>query len=241
MPADSQTGPRAILAIDTCGKRPGVALIADGRARESEPDEPGARAEHVARVVDRLLREAGLGVAELSALAVTIGPGSYTGVRVGLALIRGLALVDALPVVGVGSLELLALASPGASDGRTCTLLDAASESLYAAVYDKVGDEIAEVIAPCVVERAAISEFLRDMAPGACVLRCESEREVTLDGDSSAIAVVAPRALRLAEIASTRLGSGRARRADEVMPLYVGSSHARPNRDKVVLPSARRE
>lgn len=241
MPADPQTGSRAILAIDTCGKRPGVALIADGRARESEPDEPGARAENVAKVVDRLLREAGLEVAELSGLAVTIGPGSYTGVRVGLALVRGLALVDALPVVGIGSLELLALAASGASDGRYCALLDAASENLYAAVYDKVGDEVAEVLAPSVVERAALSEFLRETAPGARALRCESEREITLDAGSPAIAVVAPRARRLAEFANTRLGSGRARRADEVMPLYVGASNARPNRDKVVLPSARRE
>jgi tRNA threonylcarbamoyladenosine biosynthesis protein TsaB len=241
LPADLQTGPCAILAIDTCGKRPGVALIADGHARESEPDEPGARAEHVANVVDRLLREAGLEVAELSGLAVTMGPGSYTGVRVGLALVRGLALVDALPVVGVGSLELLALASPGSTAGRCCALLDAASESLYAAVYEKVGDELAEVIAPRVVERAAISEFLREVAPGARALRCESEREVALDGEAFAIAVVAPRARRLAEIASARLRSGRARRADEVMPLYVGASHARPNRDKVVLPSTRRE
>jgi tRNA threonylcarbamoyladenosine biosynthesis protein TsaB len=241
LPADLAIGSRAILAIDTCGRRPGVALIAGGRTRESEPDEPGARAENVAKVVDRLLREAGLEVGELSGLAVTVGPGSYTGVRVGLALMRGLALVDSLPIVGIGSLELLALAASGPSDGRYCALLDAASESLYAAVYDRAGDEVAEVLAPRLVERAALSEFLRETAAGATALRCESEREIDLDAGALAIAVVAPRARRLAEFASTRLGSGSEQRADEVMPLYVGASHARPNRDKVVLPPAGRE
>jgi tRNA threonylcarbamoyladenosine biosynthesis protein TsaB len=240
LPADPQTGSIAILAIDTCGKRPGVALIANGRARESEPDEPGARAEHIAKVVERLLREAGIGVADLSRLAVTIGPGSYTGVRVGLALVRGLGLVDALPVVGLGSLELLALSSL-ASDGRYCALLDAASASVYAGVYDKVGDSVAEVLAPRVVQRAELAEFLRDAAPGARVLRCETEQAIDLDAGASAILVVAPRTRRLAEFATTRLGSTRACRADEVMPFYVGASNARPNRDKVVLPPSGRQ
>jgi len=240
LPADLQTTSIAILAIDTCGKRPGVALIADGRARESEPDEPGARAEHVAEVVERLLREAGLGVAELSGLAVTIGPGSYTGVRVGLALVRGLSLVDALPVVGLGSLELLALSSPG-SDGRYSALLVAASASVYTAVYDKTGDDVAEVLAPRVVQRADLAVFLRDAAPGARVLRCETEPAIDLDAGAPGISVVAPRARRLAEFAITRLGSARACRAEEVMPLYVGASNARPNRDKVVLPPSRRQ
>jgi tRNA threonylcarbamoyladenosine biosynthesis protein TsaB len=234
--ADRQTGSIAILAIDTCGKRPGVALIVDGRARESEPDEPGARAEHVAKVVERLLGEAGLGVADLSGLAVTIGPGSYTGVRVGLALVRGLGLVDALPVVGLGSLELLALSSPG-SDGRYCALLIAASASVYASVYEKTGDDVAEVLAPRVVQRAELAQFLRDAAPGARVLRCETEPTIDLDAGAPAIPVLAPRARRLAEFATSRLGSVHASRAEEVMPLYVGASNARPNRDKVVLPS----
>ena len=99
-----------ILALDTATPAASVALVRDG-----EPfGERTSRAVRVLADADELLREAGLGPADLDALAVGIGPGSFTGIRIGLAAVRGLALALDLPVAGVSTLDALAAGAPGA-------------------------------------------------------------------------------------------------------------------------------
>jgi tRNA threonylcarbamoyladenosine biosynthesis protein TsaB len=234
--ADRQASLRPVLAVDTCGKRLGVALVAGDATFASEPADSAARADHVGEVASALLASAGLRVEDLAALAVTIGPGSYTGVRIGLALVRGLSLVDQTPVVALGSLELLSLATPSAA-GRICALLDASRDSVYAAVYDRAGDALGEVMAPRIVERSAVTDVLREHASGGIAARCESEGALELDARVSQVLVPASRARRLAEIARARVAEGRIATADSVMPLYIGTSSARPNTNKVVVSS----
>ena len=233
MPAERQIGSGAVLAVDTCGPRLGVALVVAGERREAVPDEAGARADQVARLARGLLSDARLRVEHLTGLGVTVGPGSYTGVRIGLALVRGLSLVDRIPVVGVGSLELLALAA-SSGDARICALLDASSDTFYAAVYDRKGDELSESVAPQTVTSSELGAFLDAAGDGTLVVRCAAERHIATYGRRT-LSTPAPRAARLAEIARARLAAGRGSRADLVMPLYVGASNARPNRNKVVI------
>ena len=218
---------------------PGVALAAGEVVRELTPAQSGARADEVARLASELLANAGLGVEGLAGFGVTSGPGSYTGVRIGLALVRGLSLADGLPVVGVGSLELLALAAE-ADDTQLCPILDAGSHAVYTAVYDRSGDEVTERCSPRTIARGALADFLSEAAPDATVVRSAGEREIDLEGHAVLIAP-ALRAGRLALIARTRLALGRGVNADSVMPLYVGEANARPNRNKVVVAGARRE
>ncbi len=99
-----------ILAFDTATAVATSALVRDG-------DVLGERASAPVRVledVDALLREAGVEPGDLDALAVGIGPGSFTGVRLGLAAARGLALALDLPVAGVSTLDALAASAPDA-------------------------------------------------------------------------------------------------------------------------------
>jgi len=99
-----------ILAFDTATSVATSALVRDG-------DVLGERVSVAVRVledVDALLRDAGVEPAELDALAVGIGPGSFTGVRMGLATARGLALALGVPVAGVTTLSALAAGAPGA-------------------------------------------------------------------------------------------------------------------------------
>ena len=98
------------LAFDTATDVATVALLRDGEVL----GERRSRALSVLADTDELLRAAGIGPADLGLLVVGVGPGSFTGVRIGLAAARGLGLALDLPVAGVSTLEALAAGAPGA-------------------------------------------------------------------------------------------------------------------------------
>jgi tRNA threonylcarbamoyladenosine biosynthesis protein TsaB len=99
-----------ILAFDTATDVATSALVSDGEVL----GERTSRAVTVLEDVDALLRQAGAHTGELDGIAVGIGPGSFTGVRIGLATARGLALALDVPVAGVSTLDALAAGAPGA-------------------------------------------------------------------------------------------------------------------------------
>jgi len=99
-----------ILAFDTATDVATSALVSDGEVL----GERLSRAVTLLEDVDALLRQAGARTADVEALAVGIGPGSFTGVRIGLATARGLALALGVPVAGVSTLDALAAGAPGA-------------------------------------------------------------------------------------------------------------------------------
>ncbi len=123
-----------ILAVDTTSERGSVAL-----QRGSEllavfgSWRPGAHSQKLHEDVDLILRRAGVALEQIALLAVAVGPGSFTGVRVGIASVQGLAHALAKPVVGIGALEALAY-SAGLS-GTICACRDALRGDLYAQLF----------------------------------------------------------------------------------------------------------
>jgi tRNA threonylcarbamoyl adenosine modification protein YeaZ len=99
-----------ILAFDTATDVATSALVSDGEVL----GERASRAVTLLEDVDALLRQAGVHTHDIEALAVGIGPGSFTGVRIGLSTARGLALALGLPVAGVSTLDALTAGAPGA-------------------------------------------------------------------------------------------------------------------------------
>src|SRR4051812_13794195 len=131
-----------VLAIDTAGPDCAVALArsdADGvqvLARVSENIVRG-HAERLMPIVESVLRQASRSFRDLDRVAVTVGPGSFTGVRVGIAAARGLALALGIPAVGVGTLDAFALPILCAeSAGTAVAVLDAKRGELYALARD---------------------------------------------------------------------------------------------------------
>jgi tRNA threonylcarbamoyladenosine biosynthesis protein TsaB len=139
-----------VLAIDTALNACSAALVRDGQTLASRV-EPMARgqAERLAVLVDELVQEAGVTFGAIDAIAVTRGPGAFTGLRVGLAFARGLALALAQPCLGFSTLEVLAA---GAAQPKIVAAISVAG-SLFVGAWD--GRR--EIIAPC---RADIDDLL---------------------------------------------------------------------------------
>lgn len=125
-----------LLAIETATQQLGVAVV-DGERLLASFD---LLAEHPHAVelpgaVSRALQAAHVTLPQLAAIAVDVGPGSFTGLRIGMAFAKALAFTHKTPMVGVPSLDVLAAQVPFSPD-PVCALLDARRRNLYAACYD---------------------------------------------------------------------------------------------------------
>ena len=105
-----------VLAFDCAISGLAVAVVRDGRALAQRREEGRGQAATLLPAIARVLEEAGVDRRALSLIAVTVGPGSFTGVRVGLAAARGLALALGVPLAGLTTTSTLLAAAP--SDGR---------------------------------------------------------------------------------------------------------------------------
>lgn len=125
-----------ILAFDTCLTACSVAVM-DGEQVLASRAEPMARGhqERLAPLVQDLMGQAGLGFDQLDRIGVTVGPGSFTGLRVGLAFAKGLSAALDRPAIGIGLLEALAEGLPG----RVAAVLDAKRDQVYLQTF--VGGE----------------------------------------------------------------------------------------------------
>lgn len=124
-----------VLAFDTTTPVQGLALAAGGQLlAEDSIRIASSHTEELLSNLDRLLRRHRLSGPDLDGLAVVTGPGSFTGIRIGLAAAQGLADSWSKPLIGLHALELLAL-HPGLPDGPVCTALPAGRGGVYAAVY----------------------------------------------------------------------------------------------------------
>ena len=229
-----------VLALDTAAPRAVAALTCGGKDADVRAT-AARRGEDLAEVVAALLDGRGIEVSDLSGLAVVVGPGSYTGLRVGLALVRGLALADEIPVVSLGSLELAALSCPRA-EGRVACLLPAAARRAFFAVYERRADRLAVAVPAEVIGYDDLADRLGSLPELRCCcterreaageLRRELDRIPGLD----VCELPAERAGVLAREAVRRLAAGQGRPAAAVLPVYVGTSSPRKNRNRVVLP-----
>ena len=124
-----------ILALDTAGKTAAVAVLCDDTLLyESFLNVGLTHSETVLPLVDTALHACGLKPADIGLFGVTAGPGSFTGLRIGLSLVKGMALPGDTPCAGVSTLEALAFGCVGA--GTVVAALDARRGQVYWAGFD---------------------------------------------------------------------------------------------------------
>ncbi len=128
-----------LLAFETSTRVLSVALLEGGRVRaEFSLSGPRVHSERILPVVDRVLEEAGTTLDGVGAFAVSVGPGSFTGLRIGIATVKGLAFDRDVPVLAVPTLAGLRLEAAGAA-GPVAALMDARRGEFYAAGWDGPG------------------------------------------------------------------------------------------------------
>ena len=218
-----------LLAVESATLSGGVALLdGDRLLGEITLNIAITHSERLMSAVDRLLADCGLGPADLDGLAVSVGPGSFTGLRVGLATVKALAMALDLPVAPVPTLDALASRLPFA-DAPVCPILDARKGEVYLSLYRWRGDSMAREW-----------DYLA-LAPEAAAARLEPPVILLGDGVEAcrpwldrlgAGARVAPAAQRLPSAAAVAglglavLAAGGGVSAEALAPLYLRPSEA---------------
>lgn len=221
-----------LLALESSSELFTAALFLDGRIVEREGARGVSHSEIALTLVQALLDEQGLALAGLDGIAFGAGPGAFTGLRLACSVAQGLAVGAGLPVVGIGSLEALAL---GAGDGRVYVCTDARMNEAYCAVYRVQGETVETLVAPVVAAPDRVP-----LPPGEGWLGCGSgfaaygeTLAVRLGPAISRIdASARPRAAVLLRLAAPRFARGEGVDAALAAPHYV--------RDKVALTTLER-
>jgi tRNA threonylcarbamoyladenosine biosynthesis protein TsaB len=192
------------------------AVLVEGVHRESR-----SHTASLPLLVERVLGEAGLALEDVEGIAVSIGPGSFTGLRVGLALAKGLAFAGGLPLVGVPTLEALAWVADAEPGTSLCAALDARKREVYAALFTATAE--------------GPRRLTPDLALAPAALAARLPRPCTLVGDAGEVygdvlgahahllpfATHHPRGGVIARLGAARLAAGEAANAGTLEPVYV--------------------
>jgi tRNA threonylcarbamoyladenosine biosynthesis protein TsaB len=169
------------LGVDTSSFRASVAITEEGRLISENSYSPEAadplnkahsrnnHAEVLLSLIEVTLKTAGFCLGDLSGFAVAIGPGSFTGLRIGLSTVKGLSYGCGVPVIGVSTLHACA-ARVSDFNGQLCTILDARKKELYGALFHRRGNLLERITKDAVMSFEQLAELLRSFASSEPIL-----------------------------------------------------------------------
>jgi len=221
-----------VLAIETATQRAAAALVRDGEQLAEWHDETSEDlCRLLAAEVGGVIARGGITFSQLDLVAVGLGPGSFTSLRIGLATAKGVALAHGLPLVGVSSLAAMAWQMGKVVKGLMCPVLDARRGDLYAAIY-RAADEGLECLEAEFADKPdALAAYLRNMGmvrvfgqlPQQAI---EQINEAAGKAVSVTIEQVLPGAEAVAELGRRHLLSAGPDDLAALRPIYVRKSYA---------------
>lgn len=215
-----------ILAVDTTTARESVALVAEGSSLgEARLLSPDGHSRRLLPAIEFLLGSLGLTVAHVEGFAVTAGPGSFTGLRVGLSTVQGLALAAGRPCLAFSALDVLAARAAGAAP-QIVALMDAYRGEVFAGRYDAAARPLAEA------ELVLPEPWLRALPAGCAFIGDGALRHHALIEAVCQAPVFPARSLFLAgtlgALAEPRLAAGEGVGPERLRPLYLREAAIRP-------------
>ena len=164
-----------VIGIDTASGAASVALVENGLLLAEKTElssdftsdtfrrsSKSNRAETLLPLIELLFKSSGVSLQDITGFALSIGPGSFTGLRIGLSTVKGLAYGSEIPVVGVSTLFAYA-ARVTDYEGLICTLLDAHKKEVYAAVFRKTADVFNRITEDAVTSATDVVEMVRGL------------------------------------------------------------------------------
>jgi len=161
-----------ILSLETATTNCSVALASDGKVVASRSINSGySHAEKINVFIQEVIAQAGVTLKDLQAVAVSSGPGSYTGLRIGISTAKGLCYALDIPLISVNTLDAMAQGITAGKDELIVPMIDARRMEVYSAVYDSEKKRVSEIEA-IVVDNHYYSNF-------------RSEKKLVLAGDGA--------------------------------------------------------
>ncbi|MDP1809074.1 MAG: tRNA (adenosine(37)-N6)-threonylcarbamoyltransferase complex dimerization subunit type 1 TsaB [Actinomycetota bacterium] len=215
-----------ILAFDTATDRLTVALgTADTIIAEINEDAPRAHLSRLLPAIDTLVKTAKIKLSDIDQIAVGIGPGSFTGLRIGLATAQGLAHGLDRPLIGVATLDTIAAALAGQGDTDIYPVLDAKRREVYTAGYDRDGNRLTEYL---VFDPKALAENLAALHKPILMAGdgLTAYSSIFTDKPGSGVTLAdpslwPPRASVLIRLAEDKIYKGEVGPYFKVLPIYI--------------------
>lgn len=149
-----------ILAVDTTSHGCSVAVVENKKTlAELHLLNRETHSKHLLTAIDRVLETSGLDISQVDGFAVAKGPGSFTGLRIGISTVKGLAAATGKPVAGVSSLKALACGVP-VCDEQICAMIDARKNEVYSSFFRYVDNRIIRLTKEVAVSADELAERL---------------------------------------------------------------------------------
>ena len=231
-----------ILSIETGTDICSVALANDGELMAlRESDEGRDHAKKVALFVDELLRETGVQPSDIDAIAVGKGPGSYTGLRIGVSFAKGMCYALDIPLIAIGSLDaltevaredfeagILDVEEEDWTKAKLCPMVDARRMEVYAQVFDVEGNAQSDVVAEVVTEES----FDKWRSEGKFVIFGNGAKKCAEVLPDAIIENVVPSARGIVRLAEAAFNAGKFEDLAYFEPFYL--------KDFIVIPSKKK-
>ncbi len=221
-----------ILGIETATEQVGVAIGGhEGVIATFEVARGRRHAEILTPAIEFVCRQSDIDVDEIGCIAVDVGPGLFTGMRVGLATAKALALALRIPVIGISSLDLLAFPCRH-TDRVVVPVIDARKAEVFWAMYRQVPGGVQQVSAPTV---GPVDDLVADLLARSQDVLCvgdgaERYRDDIMEGYRCEIsAPVHPSAAALVQLAHAKALREEWVRPDEIEPVYLRAPDAQIN------------
>ncbi|MBI5024694.1 MAG: tRNA (adenosine(37)-N6)-threonylcarbamoyltransferase complex dimerization subunit type 1 TsaB [Candidatus Omnitrophica bacterium] len=213
-----------ILAIDTSSKHFSLAVAKDGKTLCYRGILlKKVLSDSIMPAIQGILKKAGLTLAKLDGFAVGLGPGSFTSLRVGLSTVKGSAFALKKPVVGVPSLDVLALDITG--DGQVCVVCDAKRNMVYACLYQKKVDVLKRKSKYLLTDIQNVLKQIKGdvtfIGDGVPLFRETIEKAAGIKARFAGEKQMYPQAKHLAALTLKRFESKEYDAAESLVPLYL--------------------
>ncbi|HZC47219.1 MAG TPA: tRNA (adenosine(37)-N6)-threonylcarbamoyltransferase complex dimerization subunit type 1 TsaB [Candidatus Acidoferrum sp.] len=225
---------RPVLGLDTSTSIASLALIAGGRVVASVARPATSHGAALPGAMDELLRSAGVAIRDIGAIAVGIGPGSFTGLRIGISYAKGIAMASGCGLVGVPGFDAVALSALERNNIETgrlvCVVVDARKGEVYTALYRVVADGLEKLSVESVVAlehlASRITEdvmFVGDdkAKDAAALVEARGHRVAVFD-----TGMLDLRGVCVAALGGARFARGETDRAASIEPLYIRTPEA---------------